>query len=173
MQIYNLNISITDYLAELFSKGVLTEEQATQTAKMMYVLTDVERISTLCRDISASIREKIDKKYNFTDEAMAELEKSLAMIEKMYSDTLEIIESGNRDNAIAILKQKERIMDLDIEMRKAHMKRVAQGKCSMSLTAPFSQVLHAIDRIGNSCVNITETVSSQIDFNYFMIEENK
>ena len=92
MQIYNLNISITDYLAELFSKGVLTEEQATQTAKMMYVLTDVERISTLCRDISASIREKIDKKYNFTDEAMAELEKSLAMIEKMYSDTLEVIE---------------------------------------------------------------------------------
>ena len=117
MQIYNLNISITDYLAELFSKGVLTEEQATQTAKMMYVLTDVERISTLCRDISASIREKIDKKYNFTDEAMAELEKSLAMIEKMYSDTLEVIEGGNRDNAIAILKQKERIMDLDIEMR--------------------------------------------------------
>lgn len=41
------------------------------------------------------------------------------------------------------------------------------------MTAPFSQVLHAIDQIGNSCVNITETVSSQIDFQYFMIENNR
>lgn len=169
----NLNEKITDYLAELFSTGVLTEEQATQTARIMCVLSDVERISTLCRDISGSISDKIDGKYEFTQEAMSELEQSLQVMEKMYSDTLKVMEGRERSKVVEILKQKEQIMDLDINMRKAHMNRVAAGKCSASLTAPFSQILHCIDRIGNSCVNITETVSAQMDFKYFMIDADK
>ena len=169
----NLNIKITDYLSEMFSAGVLTEEQATQTARMMYILSDVERISSLCKDISDSIQDKIDGKYEFTREAMTELEQSLRMVENIYTDTFLMIESGEKEKVRDILRQKDQIMDLDLHMRKAHMNRVASGKCSASLTVPFSQVLHAIDRIGNSCVNIAETISGQVDFHYFMIEDDK
>ena len=169
----NLNVKITDYLAEMFSAGVLTEEQATQTARMMYILSDVERISSLCKDISDSIQDKIDGTYEFTREAMLELEQSLRKVENMYTDTFLLIESGEKEKAREILRQKDQIMDLDLNMRKAHMNRVASGKCSASLTAPFSKVLHAIDRIGNSCVNIAEAISGQVDFRYFMIEDDK
>ena len=169
----NLNIKITDYLAEMFSAGVLTEEQATQTARMMYILSDVERISSLCKDIADSIQDKIDGTYEFTREAMLELEQSLRKVENMYTDTFLMIESGEKEKARDILRQKDQIIDLDLNMRKAHMNRVASGKCSASLTAPFSKVLHAIDRIGNSCVNIAETTSGQVDFHYFMIEDDK
>ena len=169
----NLNIKITDYLAEMFSAGVLTEEQATQTARMMYILSDVERISSLCKDISDSIQDKIDGTYEFTREAMLELEQSLRKVENMYTDTFLMIESGEKEKARDILRQKDQIMDLDLNMKKAHMNRVANGKCSASLTAPFSKVLHAIDRIGNSCVNIAEAISGQVDFHYFMIEDDK
>ena len=169
----NLNIKITDYLAEMFSAGVLTEEQATQTARMMYILSDVERISSLCKDIADSIQDKIDGTYEFTREAMLELEQSLRKVENMYTDTFLLIESGEKEKAREILRQKDQIMDLDLNMRKAHMNRVASGKCSASLTAPFSKVLHAIDRIGNSCVNIAEAISGQVDFHYFMIEDDK
>ena len=169
----NLNIKITDYLAEMFSAGVLTEEQATQTARMMYILSDVERISSLCKDISDSIQDKIDGTYEFTREAMLELEQSLRKVENMYTDTFLMIESGEKEKARDILRQKDQIMDLDLNMRKAHMNRVASGKCSASLTAPFSKVLHAIDRIGNSCVNIAEAISGQVDFHYFMIKDDK
>lgn len=169
----HLNTNITDYLAELFSAGVLTEDQATQTARIMYVLSDIERISSLCRDIADSIQDKIEKKYAFTQEAMSELAQSLGVIEKMYSDTIQVMECGEQKKVAEILKQKEQVMDLDIDMRKAHMNRVALGKCSAALTAPFSKILLAIDRIGNACVNITETVSSRIDFNYFMIDDKE
>lgn len=169
----NLNVKITDYLAEMFSAGVLTEEQATQTARMMYILSDVERISSLCKDIADSIQDKIDGTYEFTREAMLELEQSLRKVENMYTDTFLMIESGEKEKTRDILRQKDQIMDLDLNMRKAHMNRVASGKCSASLTAPFSKVLHAIDRIGNSCVNIAEAISGQVDFRYFMIEDDK
>ena len=81
--------------------------------------------------------------------------------------------NGVLEKAEEILKQKEKVMALDIDMRKAHMHRVATGKCSGNLTAPFSKILLAIDRIGNTCVNITETISSQVNFHYFMIEEEE
>lgn len=169
----NLSEKITDYLAELFSGGVLTEDQATQTARIMYALSDIERIAGLCKDIADSIMDKINKKYAFTAEAMNELAQSLQVIEKMYSDTLQVMENGEQEKAEEILKQKEKVMALDIDMRKAHMHRVATGKCSGNLTAPFSKILLAIDRIGNTCVNITETISSQVNFHYFMIEEKE
>ena len=95
------------------------------------------------------------------------------MVENIYTDTFLMIESGEKEKVRDILRQKDQIMDLDLHMRKAHMNRVASGKCSASLTVPFSQVLHAIDRIGNSCVNIAETISGQVDFHYFMIEDDK
>lgn len=168
-----LSEKITDYLADLFSAGVLTEEQATHAARIMYVLSDIGRIGFLCKDLADSIADKLEKKYAFTDEAMKELEESLRQIRKMYMETTTFMSTGESDKAGEILRQKEVIMDLDILMRKSHMARVAQGKCAASLTTPFTAILHIIDRMGNSCVNIAEVVANQINFKYFLPEEEK
>lgn len=169
----NLNVKITDYLADMFAAGVLTEEQATQSARLMYILSDVERMGNLCKELIDSMTDKDDKQYEFSEESMRELQYSLRIINKMYTDTLDSLESGQYGQAADILKQKEQIIDLDIDMRKAHMNRVMNGKCSARLTAPFFKVLHCIDRMGNSCVNMTEVVSAQVDLEYFMIEKEK
>lgn len=169
----NLNDKITDYLADMFAAGVLTEEQATQSARLMYILSDVERMGNLCKELIDSMTDKDDRQYEFSEESMRELQYSLRIINKMYTDTLESLESGQYGQAEDILKQKEQIIDLDIDMRKAHMNRVMNGKCSARLTAPFFKVLHCIDRMGNSCVNMTEVVSAQVDLEYFMIEKEK
>ncbi|MGN0298751.1 MAG: Na/Pi cotransporter family protein [Lachnospiraceae bacterium] len=170
--IQQLNIKITDYLADLFSAGVLTEEQATQTARIMYVMSDIERISNLCGDVVLVINEKIEKKYEFTPEAIHDLERSLQLIENMYSEAAAVLEKGDTAQANLLLKQKEEIMELDLNMRKGHMARVAQGKCAASLTAPFTAILHSINRMGNSCVNIAEAVViNKVDFNYFMLDD--
>ncbi|MGN0154731.1 MAG: Na/Pi cotransporter family protein [Lachnospiraceae bacterium] len=169
----NLNEKITEYLADLFSAGVLTEEQATQTAGLMYVLSDVDRIGSLCRDVANSVQDKLDKKYKYSKDAMKELEKSLNLIEEMYAGALRVMETGNKDDAKKILKKKGKVLDLDINMRKAHMERVGKGKCAASLTAPYNKILHAIDRMGNSCVNIADAALEKLDLQYFMALEQE
>lgn len=164
----NLNEKITEYLADLFSAGVLTEDQATQTAGLMYVLSDVDRIGSLCGDVARSVQDKLDKKYKYSKEAMKELEKSLNLIEEMYTSALQVLETGNKDDIKKILKKKGKILDLDINMRKAHMERVSKGKCAANLTAPYNKILHAIDRMGNSCVNIADAAFEKLDLQYFM-----
>lgn len=167
----SLNAHINDYLSELFSNGVLTEEQATQTAGLMYVLNDVDRISSLCGDVANSVQDKLEKKYKYSKEAMKELEKSLVVIGEMYAAALRIIETGNKEDAKKILKKKGKVLDLDINMRKAHMDRVSKGKCDASLTTPYNRILHAVDRMGNCCVNIADAALEKMDLQYFLIEK--
>lgn len=68
-----------------------------------------------------------------------------------------------------LIKRKDKIMDLDLKMRKAHVQRVNKGKCKASLTTPFTNILHLIDRMGNSCVNLADVASNEISLKYFMV----
>lgn len=172
----NLYDEITEYLAELFSLGVLTEQQATQTAGLMYVLSDIDRLGYLSMEITDFIQGKIDKKYDYSSEAMKDLQKSLKLIETMYGDLWNTLFSGNMENAGKLIKKKEEVMDLDILMRKNHMKRVRKKTCKAKMTASFTKILHNINRMANSCVNIMDAAVNGMSFDYFLqnddIEEN-
>ncbi|MGN1146991.1 MAG: Na/Pi cotransporter family protein [Lachnospiraceae bacterium] len=171
--VHKLDERITEYLADMFSAGVLTEEQATQTAGIMYVLSDVDRMGSLCRDLAESLKDKAENKYKYSRDAMKDLGKSVEIISEMYEETMDVMKTGNLENAKKIQKKKEKVIDLDINMRKAHVNRVGKGKCQASLTAPFNRVLHNIDRMGNSCANIADAALGQVDLNYFIQTEVK
>ncbi len=164
--------AINDYLAELFSAGVLTELQATQTAKLMHVCGDVERMGELTSDLTDVIAGKIELKYSFSEEAMEDLRKSLKQISKMYGDAMRALEQGEPEEPEKLIHRREKVMDLDINMRKAHMDRVNKGKCKAKLSAPFTRLLHCVDRMGNSCVNLADMAMEHMNFGYFLDMED-
>ncbi|MCD8384098.1 MAG: Na/Pi cotransporter family protein [Clostridiales bacterium] len=169
----SLHVEINEYLAELFSAGVLTEQQASQTAQLLYVLSDVERMGGLAVELGDSMQERKEKKYHYSKEAMSDLEQSLTYIEGMYADAMSALASGSLEPLQRSLEQKETVLDLDIKMRKEHMQRVNKGICKKKLSVPFMQILHCIDRMGNSCVNLAEVASNQMCFTYFIGSECK
>ncbi|MCD7739259.1 MAG: hypothetical protein LUH58_09530 [Lachnospiraceae bacterium] len=57
----SLHIEIDEYLAEMFSSGVLTKQQSTQTARLMYVLSDIDRMGDLSVEMADALFEKSDK----------------------------------------------------------------------------------------------------------------
>lgn len=158
----------TEYLALLFSSGTMTEQQAAQTASLMYILSDVERMGSLSVEIAKCIQEKEQNKYKYTSEAMDELQKSLRTLEKMFIDSMKALQGDKSVQIDKMVKRKDKIMDLDIKMRKAHLQRVNKGKCKASLTAPFTNILHLIDRMGNSCLNLADVATNEISLSYFM-----
>ena len=164
--------AINDYLAELFSAGVLTELQATQTAKLMHVCGDVERMGELAADLTDVIAGKMELKYSFSEEAMEDLRKSLNQISKMYGNAMRALEQGEPEEPEKLIRRREKVMDLDINMRKAHMDRVNKGKCKAKLSAPFTRLLHCVDRMGNSCVNLADMAMEHMNFGYFLDMED-
>lgn len=170
--LHSLMEAINDYLAELFSAGVLTELQATQTAKLMHVCGDVERMGELAADLTDVIAGKMELKYSFSEEAMEDLRKSLKQISKMYGDAMRALEQGEPEEPEKLIHRREKVMDLDINMRKAHMDRVNKGKCKAKLSAPFTRLLHCVDRMGNSCVNLADMAMEHMNFGYFLDMED-
>ena len=164
---------IMEYLANMFSAGVLTEEQASQTAGLMYILSDVDRMGMLCTEAAESVKGGLEKKNKFSKDATKDITESLDVIEDMYKEAMTDIRTGELENDRKITKKKEKVLDLDINMRKNHVKRVNKGKCRAELTSAFTTVLHSIDRMGSSCANIADAALSDVNFGYFIQEENE
>lgn len=156
--------NIVSYLSSLFSSGSMTEEQATQTAGMMYILSDIERTDALCTEATESLQSILEKKHKLSPEAVEDLCRGLQIIEDMYQNVLEVIRTGNGEDARKIVHKKDNVLDLTLKLRKNHMKRVKQGACDAEMTSDFTRLLHSFDRIGNSCANIADAALTGVSF---------
>ena len=156
--------NIVSYLSSLFSSVSLTEEQATQTAGMMYILSDIERTDALCTEATESLQSILEKKHKLSPEAVEDLCRGLQIIEDMYQNVLEVIRTGNGEDARKIVHKKDNVLDLTLKLRKNHMKRVKQGACDAEMTSDFTRILHSFDRIGNSCANIADAALTGVSF---------
>ena len=156
--------NIVSYLSSLFSSGSMTEEQATQTAGMMYILSDIERTDALCTEATESLQSILEKKHKLSPEAVEDLCQGLKIIEDMYQNVLEVIRTGNGEDARKIVHKKDNVLDLTLKLRKNHMKRVKQGACDAEMTSDFTKILHSFDRIGNSCANIADAALTGVSF---------
>ena len=157
LHVRSLNESITEYLADMFSAGSMSEEQANEAAGIMYLLGDFDRVAFLCQEMTDSLEEKKEKKYKYSKDAMKDLEKSFILIEEMYREAFQMHVNGDTDREKKKQKKKEKVLDLSLSMRKAHLDRVSKGKCSAKLTRPFQKILNTLDRISNSCLNIADS----------------
>lgn len=164
---------INAYLADMFAAGVLYEGQTTQIAGVMHMLSDIDRVGSLTNELADILKVDMGKKKKFSKDAVKDLQKALTLIEEMYAETINILKTGDLDEAENMSKLKEKVLDSDINMRKAHMDRVAKGKCEAKLTTSYNNVLHIIDRMSNSCVNIIEGALGNVDLKYFMDVEIK
>ena len=171
---------ITDYLAEMAAAGVMTEQQAARAAELQYVLIDIDRISELTKNVTVSMQtEKLVKKdkksakeerVQFSQEASKDIQKSMELVSEMYNMVMKMVNNEEANEAENLVKMKEKIRKMDGDIRKGHIKRVHKGKCKAGLTAAFNEILHNVERIGNSCVNLADAAEDGVRFSTFLRE---
>ncbi len=145
---------ITDYLSDLFSAGSMAEEQSQEASLLMYFIANINRVVFYSREILESLAAQT-KKLKFSKDAKKELEKSILFLEEMYRDSL-LVAKGERNKAGKVVKRKEEIFDLNVRLQKAHMARIAKGKCIEKLHKPYHRILYTLERMSNSCVNLAD-----------------
>ena len=101
---------------------------------------------------------------------MKDVCKSLELVSEMYDMVMKMIISEEKDEAENLAKMKEKVRKMDGDIRKGHIKRVHKGKCKAGLTAAFNEILHNIERIGNSCVNLADAAEDGVRFSTFLQE---
>ena len=172
-KIVNTRDDIYNYLIGLFSSGAMNEEQSAHTTELMYILEDLERISKCMMELLESAREKTLKNFEFSKKAMEEITESFEVITVMYQESVELIISGDKDAVSDVEQYMKRIAKLEKNVRKNHKKRIKEGKCRPEFTNIFANIFHSMEKIGENCRNITDSVVEDMYLRYLPEEVNE
>ncbi|MBQ3611343.1 MAG: Na/Pi cotransporter family protein [Firmicutes bacterium] len=157
-----LQEKIVNYLAGLFAKETLTDEQGAVISNLLHVASDIERVGDHCKNIAEFAEEKISNLYKFSDEANAEIKECFALAKNMVSESITALEYGEGEEAVAaahnIRKYEAEMNTKEDFLRKRHMTRLNEGKCSPEFTVIYTDVVHNIEKIGDYCNNIADAV---------------
>lgn len=170
MLVNHLRDIIIKYLSSIFSIETVTEHQALTISGLMHVVADIEHIGDNCKNIASFAQDKIHNGYVFSDTACAEIYQCFDHSSKMLNNSIEALSSGNTTLARIIKEQEDDLDSLEASLRIKHMQRLDSKECSPEFTVIYMDVIHNIERIGDSCENIANAVLDNVNFKD--IEEN-
>lgn len=168
--ILNTSEKISEYISKMHSNGNLTENQAEQTAGLLYISNNISRIVQRCSEIYNTAGNIKSSGKKFSKDAVQELEIYFNVTEELFNSCMLSVKNGDLNSAQSVFDGKSKIREIEKKMNKAHLKRVKNKVCDSSLTAFYSKILYNIDRIADNCVGIAEEAQNGIKF--ISLEEN-
>ena len=164
---------ITDYISKMFAGGNLTETQAEQTAGLLVINNNVDRIADRCQEINGFIEQMEAKDKYFSEAAVKELKDCMQILENLFLGCVEAVTDGDETVAEKVVKDKRKMTKAQKQNNKAHLARVKKKICSGKLTATYSSILYNMDRMADNCAAIAEEALEHITFDKFAIENEE
>jgi phosphate:Na+ symporter len=130
----------------------------------MHVAADLEHIGDHCTNIVEFAKSKIDLGIEFSDTARSEIDDYFERVSKMMKESIEALKEGNYSLAENVLKQEREMNRVEEMLREQHMQRLNEKKCSPELTVIYTDIIHDVEKIGDYCNNIAESVIKNINF---------
>jgi len=158
-----LQAAAVQYLSSMFADEALTERQSKELAGLLHIAADIEHIGDHCVNIAEFADDKLKKGYEFSDSAYAELFESFDQVTMMLRDTIKTFETRDMKLAEEVLVQEEAVNENEERLRMMHMKRLETGKCSPEFTVIYTDIIHNIEKIGDSCTNIARIIVSDFE----------
>lgn len=153
-----LRTKTIQYLSKILAAESITDFQKERVAALLHVASDIEHIGDYCKNIIDLAEDRNRNKYEFSEVANEEIDTCFDMIERMILDTIECLETGSPELAGKVLQEEEKINKLELEIRRDHMHRLGDNVCSPAVTVVFLDLIHNLERMGDSCNNIAEAV---------------
>lgn len=163
-QVRNLRNDINDYTAKLLSSGVLTESQSEQTAGLLYVSNNIDRMTEYSQRVTQTVQQVYQSGRKLSALAEQELNECYDIAHDLFDRAVDSVRYGDADMAQQVLTDKKKLRKAQKRFNKAHMARVKAGKCEANLTADFSAILYGLERMVDNSVNIAEETLDSIHF---------
>lgn len=148
---------ITDYTIRLSSLS-LNEKEHQHVASLLQILSDMERISDYCENISEFAEALKEHKAKFTETGIQELGEMMEVCADSYRYAVEAFTENDKEKAMKVIEKESQADDLEIRLRSEHMKRLADNRCNTDAGIVFLDALVALERISDHSRNIAEEV---------------
>lgn len=145
------------YLVKLSGHN-LSAHDTTESAKLLFLIGEFERIADYAMDISESAGEMYDKKIQFSNQAKSELNVMMAAVQEVVETAVNAFTENDIKLAAMVDPLEEVIDDLKSTIKKQHIGRLQCNECTIELGFIFSDLLTVLERISDHCSNIAGCV---------------
>ena len=154
------------YLVAIMTMAI-SEDQSRSISKSLQAIGDFESIGDYALEIANLARSVNQKKENFSLEARDELAIMSAAVEESIDLTVEAFENDDVQSIRRVFPLRELVTVSADEIKKRHIRRLQEGKCSMEMGFIQSEMLVNMQRIVDHCANIALDMVKQAeqDFN--------
>ena len=142
-----------NYLVKLSSRD-LSEKDSHTLSVLLHTIGDFERISDHAVNIVQSAKEMHDKGQAFSNKAAIELEIFTKALEEVVNLSFEVFRTGDMNRVLQVEPLEDAIDELQIEIKKRHVKRLRKGKCTIEMGFILSDVVTSYERVSDHCSNI-------------------
>lgn len=151
---------ISNYLLKI-NKLPLTEQQNLVVSDLFYTVSDLERIGDHCDNITELAENLMKSELSFSEKAIKGITR---VFEKTEEAVIKAVEARSTEDlkAIDIVERDEAFIDdMEEELRKQHMKRLAKQQCNSNAGIIFLDMLTNLERISDHCLNIVGYVKDE------------
>ncbi|WP_461816125.1 Na/Pi cotransporter family protein [Faecalimonas sp.] len=150
-----LTAGITTYAIKISSLQV-SEKEHQEVAHLLQIVSDIERISDYCENISEFAETLKEKKLKFSDMGTEGIKEMLDVCVQSYEYALEAFEENSREKAFKVIEKERQTDQLELMLRTKHIKRLANNECNAEAGIVFLDTLVCLERISDHARNIAE-----------------
>lgn len=156
-----LSAGITHYAIKLSSLQI-SEKEHQDVAHLLQIVSDIERISDYCENISEFAETLYEKKVFFSDTGVEQLKEMIDVCADSYKYALAAFMEQSKEKALKVIEKETRADDLEIALRSKHIKRLTNNQCNTEAGIVFLDTLVCMERISDHARNIAEEVLEQM-----------
>ena len=145
------------YLVKL-SALKISDADSSEATMLLKSLNDFERIGDHALNLVESAEELQKKHLDFSDTAKHELAVLTRAVDEIVALSFSAFRENNLEKAYQVEPLEQVIDDLKEKLRVHHILRMQQGSCSIESGFVWSDLLTALERVGDHCSNIAGCV---------------
>ena len=145
------------YLVKL-SALKISEADSSEAAMLLKALNDFERIGDHALNLAESAEELHGKSLKLSDAAKHELSVLVSAVNEIVELSFRAFRDNDLEKAYQVEPLEQVIDDLKEKLRVHHILRLQQGSCSIETGFVWSDLLTALERVGDHCSNIAGCV---------------
>ncbi len=141
------------YLVKL-STYPMSDRDSNESAKLLHIIGDFERISDHAVNIIKSVEEIREKEINFTEPAKQELRIIISAVDEISEITMNAFVKEDLSVAATVEPLEQVVDSLKAKLRSNHILRLKKGNCTIEAGFVWADILNNLERISDHCSNI-------------------
>lgn len=148
---------IHDYLIYVTAANPHSDESML-ISKYLDTIKDYERIGDHCSNILEFFKDRYEKKLSLSLDCVQDLTQMFDNINVMVESSTASLTNWDKDKA-QIVEEREKVVDALYDvLQDRHTHRVNSGSCSYANSEYYMELLSNLERIGDHCKNVADTV---------------